>query len=161
MGELVSSDSCVDICAVHMHFVIDNLWYIHLPQSRPGALGRVMCILANVIGAVCGCKLICLFITNLTFWSLLGCSVSPVSDKKCYHKRKEAIQPNSDRNSDGRQSAFKHITDHILMSCCPVFSLRWQSLLSSLWWTWWVNLHSQMVATSWLFHQMGRGLPTE
>ena len=105
-----SSDLCRYMCCSHT-LSIYNLWYIPLPQSCPGALGSVMCILANEVGAVCGCttELMCPFMTNLTFWSLPGCSVSPMPD---------AIQPNRGRNSHGRQSALKHITDHILMSHC-------------------------------------------
>ena len=49
MGELVPSDSCVDTYAVHTYFVFDNVWYIHLPQSCPGILESVMCVLANVV----------------------------------------------------------------------------------------------------------------
>ena len=32
------------------------------------------------------------FMTNLTFWSLPGCSVSSMPGQECNHKRKEAIQ---------------------------------------------------------------------
>ena len=56
MDELVTSNFCVDTCAVHTQSIIDNLWFIHLPQSCSGALGSVICILANVGGGVCGCN---------------------------------------------------------------------------------------------------------
>ena len=56
-------------------------------------------------------ELMCPFVTNLTSSRLLSVlSANP----RGQNKRKEAIQPNRGRGSDGRQAAFRHI----FMSYC-------------------------------------------
>ena len=72
VGELASSNSSVDTCSVDAQFIIDNLWFIHLPVLS-WCTGECNVYSCKCTRAVYGCntELMCPFIANLSIGLIL------------------------------------------------------------------------------------------